>query len=264
MMASAALTVPPDKSMDKSIDKSLDKYMDQSLDKGIDREDLQDDQDSDESTLKGNTNSSFNKSPGNNEKVPPAPLAKSIPTPHVNKQGEVGGAELAEFEVQSPADLLKIARAAGLSYQTVKALNPEVLRWCTPPKEKTYLIKLPVSVTDKFLATYNNQSFPRRVQFMHYKARKGDSLLKVSRRLGIKADLIADLNGLRPKSQLRHGSTIFLPVPNDHSRTLASLDLRDPPESRRRHRRSRRHRYYRVSYKERAAARVIRHRNSEG
>ena len=199
------------------------------------------------------------------EQHTPAPLAKPIQTPHVTKKGEVGGEELAEFEVQSPADLLKIARAAGLSYSTVKSLNPEVLRWCTPPQLKTYRIQLPSSVKDKFLATYNHEAFPRKVQFMSYKVRKGDNLLRVARNFGIKVDPISDLNGLHPRVPLRNGSTVLLPVPNDRSRTFASLEVRDPPELRRSKRRVRRQRYYRLSYKSREAARSLRsRRGSQG
>src|SRR5205823_4726750 len=84
------------------------------------------------------------------QETAPQPLAKPVHTPHVTKDGKVGGEALAEFEVQSPADMLKIARAAGISYLTVKALNPELLRWCTPPTVGTYRIKLPSSVKDRF------------------------------------------------------------------------------------------------------------------
>ncbi|HUP55965.1 MAG TPA: LysM peptidoglycan-binding domain-containing protein, partial [Bdellovibrionota bacterium] len=182
------------------------------------------------------------------------PLAKPVPTPHVSKTGEVGGEELSEFEVQSPADLLKVARAAGLSYQTVKALNPELRRWCTPPAVRFYRIKLPSSTKEKFLQTYNHAAFPRKVQFLAHKVRRGDTVQRIARHFGIKTDPIADLNGLSPKAPLRHGALVILPIPNDRSRSLASLDVRDPPERRRR-RGYRRHRVKKISYKAREAAR---------
>ena len=188
----------------------------------------------------------------------PVPLAKPAPTPHIMKGGEVGGEELLDFEVQSPADLLKIARAAGLSYQTVKSLNPEVLRWCTPPKAGVYRIKLPSSVKDKFLATYNHEAYPRQVQFMSYKVHRGETLARIARHFGIKVDPITDLNRVSPKIPLRNGATVLLPIPNDRSRTFASLEVRDPPEKRR-SRRHRRHsvKPYKVTYKHREAARSI-------
>ena len=170
------------------------------------------------------------------------PLARPIQTPHVTKKGEVGGEELADFEVQSPADLLKVARAAGLSYQTVKSLNPEILRWCTPPTLSNYRIKLPAFVKDRFLLTYNHDAFPRQVQFMTYKVRRGETLSRIAQHFGIKVDPMSDLNRVSPRMPLRFGAQVLLPMPNDRSRTFASLEVRDPPERRRRrhHRRHRR------------------------
>ncbi|MGZ3699142.1 MAG: transglycosylase SLT domain-containing protein [Bdellovibrionota bacterium] len=189
----------------------------------------------------------------------PGPLAKPVPMPHISKSGHVGGEEMAEFEVQSPADILKISRAAGLSYQTVKSLNPEILRWCTPPNLGTYRLKLPAFVKEKFLVTYNHVAFPRKVQFLTYKVRRGETLTRIARHFGIKVDPIADLNRVSPKIPLRHGTNVLLPMPNDRSRTLASLEIRDPPE-RARHRVRRHRRFMRISYRHRESARTHRRR----
>ncbi|MGK5082356.1 transglycosylase SLT domain-containing protein [Bdellovibrionota bacterium FG-1] len=182
-------------------------------------------------------------------------LAKPIPTPHVNKDGQVGGESIAEFEVQSPADMLKIARAAGISYLTVKALNPELLRWCTPPNVSTYRVKLPSSVREHFLQAYNHEAFPRQITFMTYKVRRGETLARIASQYGIKVDPIADLNGVSPRMRLKRGVQVLLPIPNDRSRSLASLDVRDPPEAKR-HRRSHRRKYSRITYKKRQSART--------
>lgn len=193
------------------------------------------------------------------------PLAKPVPTPHVNKDGQVGGEELAEFEIQSPADLLKVARAAGISYLTVKALNPEIRRWVTPPTVNTYRLKLPASTKEKFLQTYNHEAYPRQVTFMAYKARHGETLSRIASQYGIKVDPISDLNGVSSKMRLGKGVTVLLPIPNDRSRSIASLDVRDPPEVRRGggRRKVRRGRYYKVSYKKREAARAVSRRSSD-
>jgi membrane-bound lytic murein transglycosylase D len=185
--------------------------------------------------------------------------ARPVPTPQVNRSGQVSGEELAEFELQSPADLLKIAQAAGLSYQTVKSLNPEILRWCTPPTVGNYRIRLPSSAKERFLSAYNSTAFPRKVEFLAYRARRGESLASVARRLGIRVDPMTDLNRVSPKMVLRAGSRIYLPIPDDRSRSLASLEVRDPPErrgSRRRYRRAG-SRLDRVSAKEREYSRVL-------
>jgi hypothetical protein len=184
------------------------------------------------------------------------PLARPVPTPHVNKKGELSGEELVEIEVQSPADLLRIAQAADLSYQTVKALNPDILRWCTPPNVNTYRVKLPADSKDRFLTAYNHQDFPRKVQFLAYKVRGGENLSRIARHFGIKVDPMSDLNGISPKAPLRSGSRVLLPIPNDRSRNLASLEVRDPPE-RRKARKARRSRSeHKVSLRKRQAARA--------
>lgn len=193
-----------------------------------------------------------------------ATVVKSVPVPHLAKDGKVGGENLVEFEVQSPADMLKIARAAGLSYHTVKSLNPEVLRWCTPPKLPTFRIKLPAFVKDRFLSAYHHESFPRKVEFMTYHAKKGDSLVRIARHFGIHIDSVTGLNSFSAKAPLKNGHPVVLPMPDNDSRSFASLDLRDPPE-RKKYRRvslrsrrgpSSRKRYHSISYKHRQVSRL--------
>ncbi len=188
-----------------------------------------------------------------------AEQARPVPTPHVSKDGQVSGEELLEFELQSPADLLKIAKAAGLPYQLVKSLNPEILRWCTPPSVSFYRIRLPTSVKDRFLAAYNSAAFPRKVSFLAYRVRKGETLGSVARRFGIRVEPMTDLNRVSAQARLRAGAKIYLPMPDDRSRSLASLEVRDPPERRRYRRRNRRSgsQNYRVSAKNREISRNL-------
>lgn len=153
-------------------------------------------------------------------------------TPHVTRKGEAGGEQVVEFEVESPADLFKIARAAGVPYEIVKSLNPEVLRWCTPPGAETYRIKLPASAKEQFLITYNHPAYPREIRFRSLKVRSGDSVRGIARRFGIGAEPIEDLNQLTSGQALRSGTTLYLPMPSDLSRSLASLDLTESPKRR--------------------------------
>lgn len=164
------------------------------------------------------------------------PDARPVPTPHVDRKGELSGTQMVEFEVKSPSDLQSIAKAANLSYHTVKALNPEILRWVTPPSVSSYRIKLPAAMKDRFLEAYNHSAFVKRVKFLTYKVRSGDTLSKVARNFGIHVDPMSDLNGISPRAPLRAGSKVLLPLPADSSRSLASLDVRDAPERRRKRR----------------------------
>ncbi len=179
--------------------------------------------------------------------------ARAIAMPSVNKQGEISGEPLVEFEVQSPADLLQVARAAELSYGTVKALNPELLRWCTPPTIPTFRVRLPVSSKDKFMESYNHPEFPRKVEFLTHRTKGPDTLQRVARHLGLRVDPLIDLNRVGGSTPLRRGTHVLLPMPNDPSRTVASLEIRDPPD--RRKRKSWGKKRAKVSQRDRAAAR---------
>lgn len=158
-----------------------------------------------------------------------------VPTPAMSTKGVLAKEHVVEFMIQSPADLSKIADAAGLTYAFVKSLNPELLRWCTPPHHKMYRLKLPQSVTERFLSTYNHPEFPREVKFRKHKVRPQETLQSIARNFGIKVDPLLDLNNLsKNTTHVAVGRELLLPIPADRTRSFAQLDLLDPPEFRKR------------------------------
>jgi hypothetical protein len=163
--------------------------------------------------------------------------------------------QITEFEVKGPADLFAVSKAAGVPFSTVRVLNPELLRWCTPPYLKTYRIKLPSSSKDRFLATYNDDNFDRKVVFTRYTVRRGDNVQKIARRFGIEADPIRDMNKMaRAASWVREGTSLVLPVPTGYKRVIASM-YDDKPTPARRYRRKKARRYR----KARTSSAQIRH-----
>ena len=174
-------------------------------------------------------------------------MSKTIRTPHVNRKGEVNGDVLSEVEIPSPADLFKVSSAAGLTYTEFKSMNPELLRWVTPPMLGTYKVRIPLSHRDAFQKKYFDPTFKKEVVFLSYKARKGDTAKHVAKRFGISADPVAEMNGGGSQNALiTPGKMIQLPIPSDFVRSLASLkslDLIDPASPRHHH--YRRLRYHR-------------------
>ena len=166
-------------------------------------------------------------------------MSNPVRTPHVNRNGEVNGDVLTEVEIPSPADLFKVANAAGLSYLEFKSMNPELSRWVTPPDVKTYRIRMPLSHKDAFMKKYFDPNFQRDVTFLVYRARKGETPKQVARRFGISPDPILDMNEIKsPNSSFMPGTLVELPIPSDFVRSIASLknlELLDPvyPKKRR-------------------------------
>jgi hypothetical protein len=155
-----------------------------------------------------------------------------IATPHVLKSGEVGHEHLVETELHSPADLFYVAQSAGISYETLKGYNPEILRWCTPPNLKTFLIKLPASAKKRFLATYYQAKMPKKASFYTFVVKKSDTLVRIARQFGIRIDPIIELNRLSRHAKLSKGTKLFLPIPEGFSKSYAFLELKDPPQKR--------------------------------
>ncbi|MGE4233691.1 MAG: transglycosylase SLT domain-containing protein [Bacteriovoracia bacterium] len=163
--------------------------------------------------------------------------------------------KIIEYTIKNPSDLFAISKASGLPYSTVKALNPELLRWCTPPYMKTYRLKLPRSIKERFLANYNDENFDRKVVFMKYQVKKGENIRKIAKRFSTEVDPIRELNQMNAStSYIPAGSTIALPLPTGHKRVIAS-HYDDKPMPPRRHRRRRRHYHKRRS----SSARIQHH-----
>ena len=159
-------------------------------------------------------------------------MSQRVRTPHVNRKGEVNGDILSEVEIPSPADLFKVASAAGLTYTEFKSMNPELLRWLTPPQFGTYKVRIPLSRKDSFQKKYFDPTFKKEVSFLTYKARKGDTAKNIAKRFGISPDPVTQMNDVKsPGVSLPAGKMVQLPIPSDFVRSLASLktlDLIDP------------------------------------
>lgn len=158
--------------------------------------------------------------------------------------------QIIEFEVKGPADLFAVSKAAGIPYSTIKLLNPELSRWITPPNMKSYRIKLPLSSKDRFLATYNDDSFDRKVVFQPYTVKSGDNIQKIAKKYLTETDPIRELNNLPAGSTyVRVGTTILLPVPMGYKRVIASMYDEKPSSDKKRRR-------YRKSHRARVRAKT--------
>src|SRR5512136_2839827 len=56
--------------------------------------------------------------------------------------------------IPSRTDLELAARICGVTYETLRDLNPELRRWCTPPDYANYELKIPLGKKALFEAEY--------------------------------------------------------------------------------------------------------------
>jgi membrane-bound lytic murein transglycosylase D len=106
----------------------------------------------------------------------------------------------------------KAGSAVGASVNTMRDLNPELTRWCTPPNLKTYTMKVPKGSREKFLTAYEKMDKTQLVRWQQYKVQKGDNLGQISRIFGLKVADIQAANNLR-NTKLSIGQILIIPMP---------------------------------------------------
>jgi FOG: LysM repeat len=105
----------------------------------------------------------------------------------------------------------KVGSAVGSSVNTIRDLNPELVRLCTPPNLKSYTIKVPEGTREKFLAAYAKMDKTQLIRWQQYKVQRGDNLGIISRLFGVKIADIQSANNLR-NSRLSVGQVLIIPM----------------------------------------------------
>src|SRR5438552_11291249 len=120
--------------------------------------------------------------------------------------------EYEEAVLTRPIHLRMAAKAAGATYQELKALNPELRRDLTPP-DPIYRLKVPVGSKDLLLS--NLASYPdwKRVQATRYTVRRGETLHHIATRHHTPLSAILEANALDKSSKLKPGEWLLIPQP---------------------------------------------------
>lgn len=117
--------------------------------------------------------------------------------------------------IPTQTDLELVAKLIDVPYQTLRDLNPELRRWCTPPDYPSYQLKLPLGKKELFETRYasvpEDQRFTQKVVYTRYRAKKRDSVASVAKRFGTTPQVITELNHLRKKTKLA-GKVLMVPV----------------------------------------------------
>lgn len=117
-----------------------------------------------------------------------------------------------KVSIQGAMDLRIVAKACECSLDDVKDLNPQLLRWFTPPTEPMYEIKLPKEKAEIFKANLAMIPPQERLSFLVYRLKKGETLSLIAKKYGTSIDSILYLNKLKNAKQVRSGSEIVVPV----------------------------------------------------
>jgi len=117
--------------------------------------------------------------------------------------------------IQSRTDLELVARLLEVSPGSIRELNPELKKGCTPPDVADYELKIPPGTKNQFLREYAkipaDGRFKPEPVYSKYRARRGDNLDSLAQRFGVSAERIASINNLAHRSRL-HGRVLKIPA----------------------------------------------------
>lgn len=122
-------------------------------------------------------------------------------------------------EVDRMTSLAVLARYAGTDVDSLRELNPELLRSSTPPGR--YSLRVPPGLGGATARALARIPAGQRLDFQTYKIRKGDTLAKVAAKFKLSAEDLLEANDLK-KAQFKAGKVIKVPPPPP-----APIDNRD-------------------------------------
>ena len=132
--------------------------------------------------------------------------------------------EMDEVRVPDATDLHVVAKAAGVSFEQVRDLNPELRRFCTPPGGWT--LRLPKGTGETFAAAYEKLGPGDRLSFVEHKVEKGEPIAKIARAYGVAEAAILRTNGIKSYRQIKPGRMLVIPMAGA-SRMMAGAQLED-------------------------------------
>ena len=127
----------------------------------------------------------------------------------------------------SSTDLEVLARLSGSDYSSIKKLNPELKRWCTPPASKGFEVRLPVGSQPLFSEKYAQLPKRERANYVRHKVKSGDTLLALSHRYGVRVTDIKRLNSIKNSRTIQIGTNLIVPLNPDSNGLKPLAELKD-------------------------------------
>jgi membrane-bound lytic murein transglycosylase D len=127
---------------------------------------------------------------------------------------EAAAAEPVAYEkvtIPRAIDLRRVAEWAGTTVDEIQALNPELRRWTTPVRYPDYEMKVPVGTAGRLTARLAEASPAEFTALKWYTAKRGDTLLTISRKFHVSRAELAEANNLRVRSAVRPGQDLIIP-----------------------------------------------------
>jgi len=120
-----------------------------------------------------------------------------------------------EALLEEQVGLAFAARAVGTTTARLRELNPELLRWLTPPasQEEPYRLRVPPGTARRLQKKLDKVSRAERLNAKLHRVARGDSVSRLAQRYRTHPQAIRDANRLESDRHLRLDARIVVPVP---------------------------------------------------
>jgi membrane-bound lytic murein transglycosylase D len=125
-----------------------------------------------------------------------------------------------------PIDLRLAAETIDTSLETLRSLNPQLLRLVTP-SDAEFVLRLPEGTAERFFAEIAAIPPEKWVSWRRHKVEAGETLSGVAKRYHVLLAEIADANDLAPGAPLEEGQKLIIPAVA-HSETAVGKLIRYP------------------------------------
>jgi membrane-bound lytic murein transglycosylase D len=114
--------------------------------------------------------------------------------------------------LRQPAGFRSLAQAARTSVEQLRELNPELIRWSTPPEASQYALRIPAGLRADFLEELARIPPAERVGWVSHRVRKGETAPAIAKRYGVSLQAVLDMNGIKKRHTLKPGGTVLVPA----------------------------------------------------
>ncbi|MBC8044386.1 MAG: transglycosylase SLT domain-containing protein [Rhizobacter sp.] len=148
----------------------------------------------------------------------------------------------AEVPMPASVSLPTIARYTGLNLDTLRFLNPELIKDMTPPAYRGYKLRVPTDKGEEVAARLDSIPLSERQHFLAHKVRKGDGLTSIAAKYRTSVPMIVAVNDLKARTA-PVGRVLMIPTSPEQAAvaTYTMRELSDENQEKR-GRRSRRYR----------------------
>ncbi|GAB4237282.1 MAG: hypothetical protein OHK0028_14510 [Deltaproteobacteria bacterium] len=119
--------------------------------------------------------------------------------------------DLRVVPVPGGTDLAAVARIVEVPVESVREWNPELRRFCTPPTQERYDLRLSTAAAAKAEERMERIRTEAKITFLQHGVRRGETLQGLAAQYGTTVAVLKELNGLK-RNSLSRTARLVIPV----------------------------------------------------